>query len=327
MNEEKFVERREPDWKRLVHLCDKADASTAFLTGADFHDLINVYRRVGGDLALARTQGGNTQLIQFLNDIVARAYAIIHRPRPKPVGAAVRDGIVLVARTVRRLKSFVWFGVALFTVFTLFSFYFMQFVPASRDIFLPPGDRANAKAWTQGLSKSTFQGSTEMTSFYAMNNPIAAIQSCGIAAVSFGVGGLYEIYENAVGGGALGYEMDNVHKLPQLLIWTMPHGITELTGLFLSTGAGFALGWAMIKPGRRSRSQALLAAGKDAIVLLIASVILMFMAAPFEGYVSHNPQIPDWVKLAIAVLVALAWTFFWVGCGRNDDVAATETRG
>ena len=43
MNEEKFVERREDDWKRLVHLCDKADASTAFLTAADFHDLINVY--------------------------------------------------------------------------------------------------------------------------------------------------------------------------------------------------------------------------------------------------------------------------------------------
>ena len=40
----------------------------------------------------------------------------------------------------------------------------------------------------------------------------------------------------------------------------LPHGLLELTIIFVASGAGLRLGWSWIATGRRTRSQALAAA-------------------------------------------------------------------
>ena len=77
------------------------------------------------------------------------------------------------------------------------------------------------------------------------------------------------------------------------------------------------MGWALIVPGRRKRSAALKEAGKDAIVVLCTAVVLMFIAAPVEGFFSFNKNIPDWAKIAFASLAAAAWAVFWVGYAKE----------
>ena len=64
------------------------------------------------------------------------------------------------------------------------------------------------------------------------------------------------------------------------------------------------LGAAVINPGRRRRSDALKAVGRDAIVMLSTSVILMFIAAPIEAFFSFQPAVPQWVKVVVAVISA-----------------------
>ena len=53
------------------------------------------------------------------------------------------------------------------------------------------------------------------------NNPRAAIATASVSAVSFGIGGLYLLYVNGIVMGSLAHEMKNVHKLPDLIIWTL----------------------------------------------------------------------------------------------------------
>ena len=164
-----------------------------------------------------------------------------------------------------------------------------------------------------------------MTGFYASNNPMAAITGVATSSVSFGVGGAYALYQNGASVGALAYEMNKVGKLGMLVTWLLPHGVSEIQGFFVSVGAGFVLGWALINPGRRRRGEALAEAGKDAIVLMATSIVMMFIAAPFEGYFSFNPRVPDAVKLVVAVLVACAWAAFWIGFGRGEPAPAKAT--
>lgn len=78
----------------------------------------------------------------------------------------------------------------------------------------------------------------------------------------------------------------------------------------------------MIAPGRRPRGEALREAGRDAIVLLATSVVLMFIAAPIEGFFSFNPSVPVWAKVALATGSAVGWTFFWTGYGREAEPPA-----
>lgn len=310
-----------------MHLCDRADASPTFLNTADFHELIRCYRRSSGDLARVRTLASNPEMTTFLNDIVGRAYAILYRAPRKTFGAAFVQTLTTVAQTGRRRKWFIFAAAIGFFLNVLLAFVLMGSVPDTRDVFIPPGQmQQNADTWKRGLSQRSAEDSAMMTGFYATNNPIAAINGVALGGVTFGVGGLYDLYQNGVSTGALAYEMNTVHRLPMFVIWLMPHGMSEIQGFFVSAGAGFILGWALIHPGRRKRGEALAAAGKDAIVLLGTSVVMMFIAAPFEGYFSFNPRIPDMVKLIVALLVASAWAAFWIGFGKNtpDPVLASE---
>lgn len=327
MNEERFVELREPDWQRLVHLCDRADASPTFLSSADFHELIRCYRRTSGDLAKVRTVGSNLELATFLNDIVGRAYALLYRSPRKSLGAAIAQALTIVAQTGRRRKWFIITAALGFFGFATLAFWLMGSVPATQDVFIPPGVmRKNADAWKEGLPPRSAAESALMTGFYATNNPLVAIRDMAMGSVTFGLGSVYTVYENGSMVGALAYEVNTVGRMPRMILWLLPHGVSEIQGLFVSCGAGFVLGWALINPGRKRRSDALGEAGKDAIVLLGTSVVMMFIAAPFEGYFSFNPRIPDAVKLVVAVLIASAWAAFWIGYGRDraSDPALTE---
>jgi uncharacterized membrane protein SpoIIM required for sporulation len=324
VNEERFVQLREPDWQRLVHLCDRADASPTFLNTSDFHELIRCYRRTSGDLATARTIGSNPEMTTFLNDIVGRAYAILYRSPRKSFFAGLGQVLATVAQAGRRRKWFILSAALGFFVFTFLTFGLMSAVPATRDVFLPPGGmmQENAKGWTKGIKPRTASQSAMMTGMYASNNPLAAITGASLSVVSFGIGGAYDLYENGMNTGALAYEMNRAGKLSTLVIWLLPHGVSEIQGFFVSVGAGFVLGWALINPGRRRRGEALAEAGKDAIVLIATSIVMMFIAAPFEGYFSFNPRVPNAVKIVVAVLVACAWAAFWIGFGREDALAA-----
>ena len=327
MNEERFVQLREPDWQRLVHLCDRADASPTFLNSADFHELIRCYRRTSGDLATARTIGSNLEMTTFLNDIVGRAYAILYRAPRKSFLRGLGQILSIVAQTGRRRKWFIFASAFGFLVSVLLSSWLMSAVPATHDVFIPPGEaQKNVDAWVKGLPARTAGESATMTGFYASNNPMAAIGSMALTSVSFGVGGAYELYQNGAMLGALAHEMAKARRLDILVVSLLPHGVSELQGLFVSAGAGFVLAWALINPGRRRRGEALAEAGKDAIVLLATSIVMMFIAAPFEGYFSFNPGVPHAVKLLVALLIASAWAAFWIGFGRVEPapLAVTE---
>jgi uncharacterized membrane protein SpoIIM required for sporulation len=157
------------------------------------------------------------------------------------------------------------------------------------------------------------------TGLYSSNNPKVAIIQSSIAAGTFGIGTAILLWQNGVVMGTLTHEMASVGKVPHLFISIAPHGVTEISGLILSGTAGLCLGWALISPGRRKRGDALRVAAKDAMVVLCASVVLMFMAAPVEGFFSFNPRVPNSLKILFAVVAATAWGFFWTTYARSPE--------
>jgi len=320
VNEILFVEEREQDWRRLKLLCDRADASPALLHGTELRELVRLYRRVSGDLALVRTRSANSELIEFLNGLCARAYAIVYRPRGTGLRKAMGAAAVQAARTVRRRAAFVLASGAMLLGFALFAFVAMERIPDSRETFVPEQMEEVFDHWKRGdLEERSSSESFAMTLFYSGNNPMAAVSTGAIAAGTFGIGTLEILRVNGGMLGALSWDMRSVGKLGFLYASIMPHGVTELSGLVIAGGAGFVLGWALLRPGRRSRGDALREAGKDAVVLLATAVALMFIAAPIEGFFSFNPRVPEWAKLSFAALTAAAWAAFWIGYGRKGE--------
>jgi uncharacterized membrane protein SpoIIM required for sporulation len=176
--------------------------------------------------------------------------------------------------------------------------------------------------WRTGSfdAKSSGEGAAS-TMFYMGNNPRAALLTGAVGAGTLGIGSTYLIVNNGMIFGALLQEVAPYNRVGYVLGSVFPHGVPELSGLFIAGGAGLLLGWTMINPGRRSRARALQEIGKDVTVLLVTSLVLMFIAAPIEGFFSFDARVPFAAKIAVGVIEVIAWGAFWTLVGREPAAA------
>lgn len=317
MNESEFIHTQSEHWNRLSFLCERG-VSKKSLSGAELDELLVLYLRVSKDLAVARTQDANPSIIIKLNDLVQKAYSLLYR-RPKlsffgAIGSALRTS----ARSVRRQARFVWLSAGLFLFFSIVTGIFSARNPGIENLLLPPGMRANADGWVHGLPGRTSSESSLMTGFYASNNPQASLITGALGACTFGFGSLFTLYANGANMGVLGMLMARANKLHVLLLTIFPHGVPELSGFMISSGAGMALGWAVLAPGRKTRLQSIADVGRDAVPMLATSIVLMWIAAPIEGWFSYDPRVPLAVKGLFGLGEVIAWGFFWTFCGRES---------
>jgi uncharacterized membrane protein SpoIIM required for sporulation len=110
----------------------------------------------------------------------------------------------------------------------------------------------------------------------------------------------------------------------------LPHGLLELTAVWVAGGAAFKLFWSMLVPGPRPRLQALAEEGRAMFGVALGLVGVLFVSGIIEGYVTGSSLL--WpVKIAIGV-VALAgfWAYVLVlgkrahRIGVTGDVAEDE---
>jgi uncharacterized membrane protein SpoIIM required for sporulation len=163
-----------------------------------------------------------------------------------------------------------------------------------------------------------------MTGFYASNNPRAALATGGIGAATLGLGSIYLLFTNGALMGTLANGMAEVGKLDFLLASVFPHGVPEISGLIISGAAGLRLGYAVLNPGRRTRGEALRAVGKDSFVLLSTSIVLMFIAAPIEGFFSFSPRVPQSWKVIVGCIEVVIWALLWTRVGRTKPTNLQE---
>ena len=72
------------------------------------------------------------------------------------------------------------------------------------------------------------------------------------------------LFENAANVGVQGGLMFAHGKGGLFFSLILPHGMLELTAVFLAAAAGLRLGWTVIDPGPRPRGQALAEEGRSA---------------------------------------------------------------
>lgn len=321
-NEEEFLGRRFEGWRRLGLLCDKASRTFRDLTGAEIVEYVRLYRQTSGDLAYLAAHSSNREVVTYLNAVVSRAYGQLYRSRTASFGKVARQGLWLAADTFRRR---VWFTAATFILFLVAAFYtstMMTLKPETRTYFVSADMEPLFEEWTKGGFESrTADESILMTGFYASNNPKVGLMTIGIAAGTAGIGSTILIWKNGVMLGALGHDMFSVGKLGFLLSSIMPHGVSEMGGIFVAGAAGYVLAFGLLFPGSRKLSDSLKHSGKDAFVLAVLALVMIFAAAPIEGFFSFNPMIPQSLKIAFALVAITGWTAFLGFYGKKQSAS------
>ena len=320
MQADPFYQSRQSDWQALTRLLDRAQNNGAQLSQDEINQLGRLYRAATSDLAVAQRDFPNQRVAAYLNQLVARAHAVIYRGEPLAIQRLIRFVTRGFPRAFRETLPFTLVAALLFIIPAVAAGISTAWQPASAQWLLPVEVQRliptieRRELWTDiAVSERPYA-----SSFIMRNN----IQ---VAFLAFGGGmlaGLYTVwimvFNGLILGGLTGL---TAHYGVGFELWTfvIGHGVVELSVIMIAGGSGLMLGWAMLHPGLLRRRDALAIAARKAVRLVIGCVPLLVFAGMIEGFISPAEGLPWPVKWAVGVGSGVLLYGYLLMAGRSDD--------
>jgi len=283
--------------------------------------IAELYRRACEHLALARARAYPTHLTERLDQLTADAHQAIYQRREFGMARLQRLFAVDFPRAVRAHALYVWIAIAVFGVPTLIIGVLVYHQP---ELILSVVDAEMAAEFEQMYSESsdsigrrrTAASDWAMFGFYIRNNIGVAFQ-CFASGLFAGVGSLFFLAFNGAYGGAIGGYLTERGLSSTFYSFVATHAAFELTAIALSGAAGLRIGHSMLAPGRRSRTQALVLAARESIVIVYGVTAMLLIAAGVEAFWSSARWVPNAVKYSVAAFCWIAVISYLTFQGRR----------
>ncbi len=309
MDVEVFVAEHRADWARLDALTKRHRR----LTGEEIDEFVRLYQRTATELSALQAAGLDPALAGRLSSQLARSRAAISGAPSSGWQAVVRFAAISFPAAAYRARWW-WLGCAAGSVLVAVLIgWRVAGSPALQSSLLVQHEFRH------------YYSAYDARSFAAhvwTNNALVAAETV-IFGVLLGIPVLLVLFRNALNVGVIGGLMAAHGKSAEFWGLILPHGILELSAVFLAAGAGLRLGWAVIDPGPRPRVRALAEEGRALITVAIGLVFVLFVSGLIEAFVTPSP-LPTWARIGIGVIAETA-LLAYVGILGRRAVAAGET--
>lgn len=308
MDLDAYVLTHSADWRRLDELAGRRS-----LSGAESDELVELYQRVATHLSVVRTSAPDAALIAHLSSVLARA-------RHRTVGTrattwrGVRDFFTQrFPAALYRLRWW-WLGTLAANVVVIgVMMWWLLGNPSVEQSLLTPDE-------VDQLVRNDFEGyySEYAASHFAaqvwINN--AWVSALCIALGILGAPVVWLLLQNIANLAIIGSIMTRHDHGAHFWGLILPHGLLELTAVFVAGGVGLRLFWSWIEPGPLSRAQSLAREGRTAGTVALGLVAVLALSGLIEGFVTPSP-LPTWARVGIGVLAELAFFAYVFVLGRN----------
>lgn len=124
--------------------------------------------------------------------------------------------------------------------------------------------------------------------------------------------------------------MASAGRLDTFLGLLVPHGLLELTAVFVAAGTGLRLGWTVVDPGPRRRRDALAQEGRAALGTALGLALVLLVSGAIEAFVTPS-GLPTWARITIGAAAEAAFLVYvyavggraaWAG--HTGDLSADE---
>lgn len=286
-----LADSRRAEWERLDEL------TRARLDGGGVDELITRYRAASADLADLKTSVGTSPQSAYVSTILARARLRLTGATDNVLTQIARFFSDQLPAALYRVR---WTTLAVAVVFIAIVVVVGAWISADPALVasLGPADLL------QQYADESFTG-------YYTENPAAVFagmvwtNNAWIAAqcVIFGVTGIWPIFaivQNAMNLATAVAIMAAHERLDIMILYLLPHGLLELTCIFVAAAAGLHVFWAWVAPGARTRAAALAATGRSLGTIAIGLIFALALAGLIEGFVT-GWSLPWPVKIGIGV--------------------------
>ena len=314
MDVDAYVAAHEPEWRRLDALVRRRRR----LTGNEVDELVLLYQRTTTHLSAVRSSAHDPVLVAQLSGRVARARAAVTGAHVAEWGIAGRFALVSFPLMAYRARWW-WLGTAAGSLAAaLLIGWWVARSPQVQAALLP-------KAAVRQLVNHQFQGYYSQYAAPAFaakvwtNNVWVGAESL-IFGVLLGLPTLLVLFENAANGGVEGGLMFAHGKGGLFVTLILPHGMLELSAVFLAAAAGLRLGWCIIDPGPRPRGRALAEEGRSALTIALGLIVVLLVSGVIEAFVTPSP-LPPWARIGIGALAEAAFLGYVIVFGRRAAAA------
>ncbi len=297
-----FIEGRRSRWERLDVLVTHAGHNLRSMAGSEILEMGRLYRATTADLATARRDFPDDSLTLYLNGLVARAHPVIYQGGPsglQQLTIFIRYGF---PATFRETAPYTACAFGLFAVSAIIAAILVAIQPRLADVLLPGQAGALRAVMTQHhlWMKSATSDHSVAANFIMLNNiKVALLAAAGGILVD--IGSLVVLLQNGVMLGAVATMVAQYHLSLPFWAFVLPHGVIELSVIFIAGGAGLMVGDAVLRPGLISRGEAITNAARQAAMLLFGCIPLLMIAGTIEAFFSPSDA-PPALKFVVALI-------------------------
>ena len=313
MDIDRYIARNQPGWDRLSSLTARARRRVGGLSPAELDELVQLYQRVSAQLSYVRTYYRDLPLTARLTRLVADASGVVYGKRTRTFRTVGRFFTTTFPAAVWQTRRFIGVAAACFLLPALFVGVWLSTDPVALDASASPAQRADyvENQFEQYYSE---QPSAQFFTAVTTNNIRVGFIAFALGALAAVPGAAILAFNGLFLGQAAAWM---ISEGDTLRFWglILPHGTLEISAIVIAGGAGLRLGWAVIAPGDRTRTQALAEEGRRAVTIVVGLMAVFVTAGLIEGFVTGSGLAPT-VRVAIGLLVAAAFWAYVVAQGR-----------
>ena len=316
VNATRFRQAHSGDWDRLDALVTRLEKkSIRSLGDDDLLELPALYRTTLSSLAVARDTSLDKSLITYLEQLCTRAYFQIYGVQT-PAG---RQILRFFARSWPEAVRAIWretlFCVVLTAGAALVAYLLIRSDPSWFYSIIPQGlaGGRDPSASAEYLRSTLYDKQKDWLGVFATflftHNSQIAIFSFALG-FAFAVPTVLLILYNGLMLGAFVAVFAAKGLGWNVAAWLMIHGTTEIFAICISGAAGIRIGMAIAFPGRLSRMDAVVAAGRTAATAMAGTVIMLAVAGLLEG-VGRQTILNDGLRALIGAAALAGWLVYF----------------
>ncbi len=313
MDVDAFVAAHSSSWDRLERL-----ASARRLTGAEATELVDLYQRASTHLSMVRSAAPDPVVVGRLTQLVARARSRVtgaHRPAWRELATFFGVGFPAAVWRAR------WWWASAGGGFLVVAVAVGAWVAGDPRVQAALGTPEQIRQLVDE-DFAAYYSSDAAAGFAAQvwtNNAwVAALVL--VTGALFVLPAVYVLWMNALNVGMVGGIMVANGRGDVFFGLITPHGLLELTAVFVAAGAGMRLGWQWVDPGPRPRSVALAEEGRAAVAIALGLVVVLLVSGVIEAFVTPSP-LPTWARITVGAVALAAFLAYVVVYGRRAEQA------
>ncbi|MFB1050949.1 stage II sporulation protein M [Paraliobacillus sp. JSM ZJ581] len=293
-----FIQQHRSEWMALeasIYTLRKRNS----MNQTNINEFEYLYQKTTQHLSYSQTYFPNDEVTRYLNELVAKAHNLLYQTERSSWKQMQHFlSTKFIGLLLDQWQAIV-IAMLLFTLGAIASF--LAVIENPLHIYkILPSDMVQNIADPSQLEANQNAGNAPLMSAQIMTNNIRVAILAFVGGITFGILTLYVLIYNGILIGALAGYFWNADSSYIFWAYIVPHGMIELTAIFIVGGAGLLMGYRLFVPKNFSRVYHLKVQAVRSVQLLLGTIPLFIVAGLIEGYIT-----PADLSLEIKYTVAI----------------------